>query len=288
MGKIIMFLIGVITAAFYIIMYLVGNKKYQRVAAAVRDDVFPIKDIFVVGLLTLDIFKIKPEIKSSKTRRKYTELFGKQYVEFYSMITVASIISYVAMFIPIAFFFGAMADMVEMILIILIISVLLPVYVLISIDDKIKNQRSEILMDYPNVLSKIALLINAGMMLREAWADVAKSGNTKLYIEMRNVITLINNGTPETQAYEELAEICRVNEIKKFVSIVCQNIQKGSSELVYIMKELSVEAWNTKKTVAKMKGDSAQTKLMIPLLISFVGILAMIMVPIVANMNLGI
>ncbi len=287
MGKIIMFLIGVITAAIYIILYLVGNKKYQRVAAAVRDDVFPIKDIFVVGLLTLDIFKIKPEIKSSKTRRKYTELFGKQYVEFYSMITVASVISYVAMFIPVAFFFGAMADMVEMIFLILIISVLLPVYVIISIDDKIKNQRNEILMDYPNVLSKIALLTNAGMTLREAWADVAKSGNTKLYIEMRNVITLINNGTPEIRAYEELAESCRVNEIKKFVSVICQN-QKGSSELVYIMKELSVEAWNAKKTVAKMKGDSAQTKLMIPLLISFVGILAMIMVPIVANMNLGI
>lgn len=287
MGQSIMFIIGIITCVIYLILYFAGSKKYQNVIAAVRDDVFIMKDVIATGLMALDIFKIKPAIKNRKTRRKYEELFGKQYVEFYGLITVASTISYVMMFIPIAFFMGAMSGMIEVVLLMLVISALLPVYIYISIDDKIKNQRDEILLAYPNVLSKMALLINAGMMMREAWAAVAKSGNSKIYIEMQNVVTLISNNIPEAQAYETLAETCRVNEIKKFVSIICQNLQKGSSELVHIMKELSVDAWNTKKLVAKMKGDSAQTKLMIPLLISFVGVLGMIMVPIVMNMNLG-
>ena len=289
MGQMLMLFIGVITAAIYILIYLIGNKKYQSLAAAVREDVFPIKEIFPFGLFVLlDVFKTKPRLKKEKTKNKYKELFGEQYIDFYALISHAAVISYIAMLIPFAFFFGGMANSAALVFIVLIVAIIIAIMPFVTMDDKIKNQRNEILLAYPNVLSKMALLINAGMMLREAWAMVANSDDTKIYREMRNVMTLINNGMPEIEAYEKFADACKVNEIKKFVSIICQNVTKGSAELVYIMKELSVEAWNTKKTVAKMKGDSAQTKLIIPLMISFAGILAMIMVPIVANMNMGI
>ena len=287
MEQYIMLLIGVGATLIYVLLYLAGSKKYSAAVSNVRQDCFPIADIFVVGIEVTDIFKL-PAIKSNtKTRQKYAELFEKQYTEFYLMITRAAIISYVLLFLPIAFLFGAMTNEVVMVVLVLLVPVVLSLYVKMNIGGKIKEQRDEILLDYPNVLSKLALLINAGMMLREAWATVAESGSRKLYREMQNVSKKVNNGYSEIRAYEELADACKINEIKKFVSIICQNTEKGSSELTHILKERSVDAWTLKKNVAKVKGDAASGKLIIPVAISFVAILIMIMVPIMAGMQNG-
>lgn len=282
-----MLLIGIGATLIYVVLYLAGSKKYSAAVSNIRQDCFPIADIFVVGIEVTDIFKL-PAIKSNtKTRQKYAELFEKQYTEFYLMITRAAIISYVLLFLPLAFLFGAMTNEVAMVVLVLLVPAVLALYVKMNIGGKIKEQRDEILLDYPNVLSKLALLINAGMMLREAWATVSESGNRKLYREMQNVTKKVNNGYSDIRAYEELADACKINEIKKFVSIICQNTEKGSSELTHILKELSVDAWTLKKNVAKVKGDAASGKLIIPVAISFVAILIMIMVPIMVGMQNG-
>ncbi|MGN1120290.1 MAG: type II secretion system F family protein, partial [Oscillospiraceae bacterium] len=118
------------------------------------------------------------------------------------------------------------------------------------------------------------------------WRVVSESGNRKLYREMQNAVHNMDNGYSDIQAFEEFAEACKINEIKKFVSIICQNIEKGSSELVHIMKELSIEAWTTKKNVARARGASASTKLILPIMISFAGIIIMIIVPIMMGMSM--
>lgn len=288
MGQLIMLLIGVVTTVIYVILYLVGSKKYAAAVSAVREDVFPLPDIFVVGLEVVDKLKLKTGKASIKTRQKYSELFEKRFVDFYLMINKAAVISYVLLFLPIALLFGALTNEIILAVLVMIVPVILALYIRMNIDSKIKDQRDEILLDYPNVLSKMALLINAGMVLREAWSVVSESGNRKLYIEMQNVTQKINNGDSDIKAYEEMADACKLNEIKKFISIICQNTQKGSSELTHILKELSVDAWTLKKNVAKVKGDAASGKLIIPVAISFVTILIMIMVPIMSGMQGGI
>ncbi len=286
MEQSVMLFIGIGTTLIYILLYLAGSKKYSAAVSNVRGDCFPIPDIFVVGIEITDILKLPPVKSDAKTRQKFAELFEKQYTEFYLMIERSAIISYVILFLPVAFLLGAMTNEPALIVLGLFIPVVLILYVKMNIDSKIKEQHDEILMDYPNVLSKLALLINAGMMLREAWTAVAESGDRKLYREMQNVSKKINNGYSDIRAYEELADACRINEIKKFVSIICQNTEKGSSELTHILKELSVDAWTLKKNIAKMKGDSASGKLLIPVAISFVAILIMIMVPVLSGLEL--
>ena len=287
MAQLIMFALGAVTSLVFIVLYFSNSPKYRDYINGIDDKVFMMPDIFVVGMAVVQMFKINTEKKDAKKRQKLAELFGEQYVSFYSMVLTASTISYLLMFFPIAFFLGAMSNQPIVAVLVIVVSFLFPVYVGMNIDTKISEQRNEILLDYPSILSKMALLINAGMMLREAWELVGESGDTKLYREMQAVTKKIKNGITETQAYRELADACKINEMKKFVSIICQNLERGSSELVFVMRELSDEAWNAKKNVAKMKGDSATAKLILPIGLTFVGILIMILVPIMANMNLS-
>lgn len=287
MAQLIMIALGAVTSLIFIVLYFSNYAKYKDYINGIDDKVFMMPDIFVVGMAVVQMFKINTEKKDAKKRQKLAELFGEQYVSFYSMVLTASTISYLLMFFPIAFFLGAMSNQPIVAVLVIAVSFLFPVYVGMNIDTKITEQRNEILLDYPGILSKMALLINAGMMLREAWELVGESGDTKLYREMQAVTKKIKNGVTETQAYRELADACKINEMKKFVSIICQNLERGSSELVFVMRELSDEAWTAKKNVAKMKGESATAKLILPIGLTFVGILIMILVPIMANMNLS-
>lgn len=287
MGKVIMLLCGWLFAAIYILLYIIGSKKYKREAEAVDKDKFMMSDIYVIGMTAVQMLKIKTLNKPPKTRQLLAELFGRNYVEFYCMILTAAKISYILMVLPLAFFFGAMANSAGIVFLFLLLSVIFIWYTTSHLNTALEEQHAEILLDYPNVLSNLALLVNAGMMLRDAWRTVGENGTRKLYREMQNVTQNIANGYSEIDAYSELSDNCKVNEIKKFVSVICQNVQKGGSELVYVLKELSTDAWTIKRNTAKMRGDAAATKLIIPVGITFIGILVMIMVPIMANMNLG-
>ncbi len=132
----------------------------------------------------------------------------------------------------------------------------------------------------------MALLVNVGTTFREAW-KVASSGTEGLLgEEMRATTKLIENGTPEREAYVDFADRCKIQQIKKMVSIICQNLEKGSSELAAALKEISIEAWSEKKHIVKRLGENANNKLVFPMMIMFAGIILMIIVPIFANMNL--
>lgn len=286
-AEVVLFIIGLILTVVYIAIYLGGSKKYSALIDGVDKDFYALSDTFVVGIAIVEKFHLNSGEKDYKKKMKIAELFSKQYLDFNYMIYRAAKISYFVLFLPIAFLLGALMKTPLMVFLGLILGVLLMFYVDMKIDSKINDQHEEILLDYPNVLSNMALLISSGMMLREAWKVVGESGTRKIYREMQQATHNISLGYSETQAYTEFADACKINEIKKFVSIICQNVEKGSSELVHVMRELSIEAWNVKKNVVKTRGSAASTKLIIPVMISFVGILMMIMVPIMSSMNMS-
>ncbi len=284
--EVILFIIGLILTMIYIIITLTGSKKYSALIDGIDKDFYALSDTFVVGLAIIDMFKLNTREMDYKKKLKIEELFSKQYLEYNYMIYRASKISYVMLVLPVSFLVGALTKSILFVFVGIILGVLMAVYVDLRIDSKLNEQHEEILLDYPNVLSNMALLISSGMMLREAWKVVGESGTRKIYREMQQATHNISLGYSEVQAYSEFADACKINEIKKFVSIICQNVEKGNSELVHVMRELSIEAWNSKKNVVKMRGSAASTKLIIPVMISFVGILIMIMVPIMSGMSM--
>ena len=158
------------------------------------------------------------------------------------------------------------------------------VYLDMEVSGAVERKHDEILSDYPEILSKLTLLVNAGMVIREAWIKVAYTCDRAMYKEMQLTSEEMNNGVSELDALHNFAQRCSVKEIRKFASILSQNIQKGGSELTMSLRYMNEESWEEKKHRAKRKGETAGTKLMIPLMIMFVGILFMIIVPIFSNM----
>ena len=74
--------------------------------------------------------------------------------------------------------------------------------------------------EFPNAVSTIALLVNSGMVLREAWKEVSTSEDSDLYREMRIVNEEMDNGVSEIDALYNFGNRCVTPEIKKFTVLV--------------------------------------------------------------------
>ena len=163
------------------------------------------------------------------------------------------------------------------------VAILLVRYLEKDINDKLEERREELLLDLPQALSKMALLINSGMVMREAWTKVSQTGERALYQEMRIASGEMANGASDLEAFRNFADRCSVRAIRKVTSTLVQNLQKGNRELAYFLEEMSREMWEEKKNMVRQKGETAGTKLLIPIAMIFIGILVLIIVPIFMN-----
>jgi len=144
-----------------------------------------------------------------------------------------------------------------------------------------EKRKLSIKIDFPDFVNKLVLLINAGMTISRAWEKIASDTSKKspLYIELKHTLQEIKGGKPEHSAYEEFAKRCRIPEITRFVSVVLQNIKKGNSEIVPVLRVFAMECWEMRKSTARRYGEEASTKMLLPLMLMFLAILLIVGTP---------
>jgi len=151
----------------------------------------------------------------------------------------------------------------------------------IELDKQIKERRMSIQIDFPDFINKLTLLINAGMTVGRAWEKIVEDNKkeTPLYEELSIAQADIRGGKSEHQAFEDFAKRCKTPEITRFIAVVLQNLRKGSSELVSILRLQAAESWEMRKNIAKRIGEEASTKLLFPMMIMFLAILIIVIIP---------
>lgn len=149
------------------------------------------------------------------------------------------------------------------------------------LDDQYKNKVMSIKRDFPDFVSTLVLLVNAGLSPRQAIERIVrdKGGSSPLYRELLITLNDIRAGFSEQQAYTDFSERCKVKEITNFVGILLQSMKFGGGQMVYELKRLGVECWEMRKNVARQLGEAASSKMMLPLMIMFLAIIMICMAP---------
>jgi tight adherence protein C len=269
----------------WVILAVKYEKKYEQVVSSIDPKEYYMCELFYIGFRIMELIRF--DMKSDASRRKIrqmAEVYGKKYAEYYYYVMVGGQITYMVTVIPLVFLLALLADNSTVLLFGVVLAILFVWYLSESFKDKLTARRDKLLSDFPQVLSKMTLLVNSGMLMRDAWNLIAAQGDSVLFEEMRTTATQMDNGVPELAAYNEFAERCGVKEIRKFSSMVIQGLEKGGSELTGFLKDMSDEMWAEKKNIAKRKGEAANAKLLIPTVIIFIGILFMIMAPLITGL----
>ena len=123
----------------------------------------------------------------------------------------------------------------------------------------------------------MAILVNSGMVLREAWHMVGQNGSGAFYELMRKASDNMRNSHSDADAIFMFGKASNSPEIKKFTSALLQSMEKGGAELSSFLANQSSELWNTKRQRMLQGGEKAATKLLLPILLIFLGIIIIVM-----------
>lgn len=283
--NIVIFAIGAVFLAIWLICFLKGLKN-ASLFDVLDEKEYPLKEIYFVGYEALDIVKYSYRSKNDrKLRKEISILYSEKYADYYLRVIHSQQLTVALSLIVFSFAVYGLANDILALFVVLMFAFVAYYYFGTVTGNKILSRSEEMMGDFSEVISKLALLTNAGMIFREAWEEVAYTGDRALYKEMQTAIDEMNNGFAEVDALFRFGTRCVVPEIKKFTSTVVQGITKGNSELSIMLQNQSKEVWNLRRQMIRRQGEKASSKLMIPIMIMFVGILVMILIPIFSNLG---
>lgn len=267
-----------------------SNAKYKDYIMPLDKKLNPLKNFLSAGLFIIDLLGIK---KSAMLNRqlmiKISELYGSQKAAYYSKIHYANKIVYMLAGILLIMIAGSFTR-IDIGFWFFSVSLITGIYYSSEkeIDKKVNKRRTEIRLGFPDFLNSLTLLVNAGLTVVRAWEKASfnnKDENNALYRELKLVISEINSGISECKAYENFAKRCRTPEITRSVSVILQNLRKGSSEIVPVLRVQANECWEMRKSVAKKLGEEASSKLLFPMMLIFISILLIVLTPAVLSMR---
>ena len=275
----------------WVFLFFKYKKQYQGMVDGIDGKIFTLKDIYFIGLGAIEIYeqvkqkKISISDKALEKTKQLAEVFGRDSAELYYYITVAAKVSLILTVLPIGLLLVCMMQSIMGLVLGALLTYALVYGIQSSINASVERKKDAIMSEFPKMVSKLTLLINAGMLVGRAWNEVANSNNEDtLYEEMRFTSKDLDEGIQLEAAMESFATRCGIKEMRKFSSIYVQAVNMGAGEAIDSMKLMADEAWEQKKQISKQKGEIAAQKLMIPNLIMFLGIMIVVVVPMVASM----
>lgn len=177
-------------------------------------------------------------------------------------------------------------------LIILLLSVFAAVSLFLGKDNdldkavKIRNDQME--EDYPKIVNQYALYYCAGMHTKMVWKEICNDYRRSLgrggekryaYEEMIMSEALMSEGIGEIVAYESFASKCKIRKYRRFVSLIEQAVSKGKEQMSEALRKEAEEATNERLSRAKIKGEEAGTKLLIPMFMMLFVVLFIVTLP---------
>ena len=143
---------------------------------------------------------------------------------------------------------------------------------------------------YPDIVSRLSLYMGAGISSRKAWERIAAGYRNRTsgpvneaYEEMCTTLYEMQNGVPESIAYEKFGARCRLPSYLKLGALLSQNLRKGTRNLSALLEEESREAFENRKAYAKKLGEECESRLLFPMLLMLLTILVMVMYPAVTS-----
>ena len=172
--------------------------------------------------------------------------------------------------------------------------VMVVVILLGSKQEEIKDRQAraaQMQIDYSEILSKLILLMNAGMSMRRAFARVAldykrqkevakgKKHHRYAYEEILVAYQEMERGVMEVEAYERMGVRCGLPMYKVFAVLLIQNLKKGNQRLLEAMEREMINAFEERKRRAKILGEQAGTKLLLPMMIMLLIVFVLLLIP---------
>lgn len=270
--------IGTVLSLLFII-FLVKGQQYNYMTENLSGDDFPFPSIYCAGLAMQDVALFKaPEKLAAYIRNNAKLVYGKKFGEFYYRIIWAQALSmglFCGAFLLVLA--GILSAMTSLLALLAAVMLILPGFYFVNhVGEQVSTRRNESSSAFPNAISKLALIVNSGVILHNAWSIVAY-GNTGTFYELMQVSCQeMENGKSDIEAINEFGYQTDSDEIKKFTSMLSQSIERGGGELPFFLSNQSKELWAHHRQEMLQKGEKAAGALLMPIALMFLGVMMIV------------
>ncbi|WP_346667844.1 type II secretion system F family protein [uncultured Subdoligranulum sp.] len=295
MIKVIFLAIGTVISVFYILLLLLGSR-YDSKIEGLPQEGYSDKELFSAGyLLQYRVPWLSMKSKMGQKLMAQAQILHPEnqgrFAEYWARLYWARTLS--LSILVMAFVFCAAAWMEGIMVYATLLVGVVGVYAVYNqganeMANQIKKRSTACLLEFSNVVSKLALLLNCNETIIEAWRTVAYSKTGPIYDLMQDASVDMDNNVPLESAIYNFGVRTASPEIRKFASIIIQNAARGGSDMTVFMRQQAQEMGARRRQLMLQRGDEAAARLLIPTTLILIGIMAIILVAALANMNLSL
>lgn len=271
--QVLSLILGSLLTVFMVAM-IFGSGKYGAMVENLDSGEFPLKSLYCIGfsLSNIKIYKLRGELRTKLVRQAML-LYDAQYAEYYANVVWAQVLVFAHLGITLGFLLAGLFSSALMLVVGLAIAGVFGFYFLNRMGGLLKTRETECTAELPEIVSTMALLTHAGMMLRDAWRMIADSKEGTVYTLMRQSCVDIDNGMSDVDAILKFGKLTNSQDVRKFTSALAQSLERGGSELSDFLGRQSNEMWTLKKQLMLQKGEAAASKLLLPTGMLFIAII---------------
>ena len=151
-----------------------------------------------------------------------------------------------------------------------------------------KKRKEQLELAYPELVSKIQLMTGAGLSVRNVFRRLTedcrreqaggKKGSPALE-EAARTWQEMENGVLERDAYEHLGERCGLAVYRELALLLEQNRKRGNAKMNELLEHEAQRAFETRKRTARAEGEKVSVRLLLPMGMMLVIVMALILVP---------
>ena len=159
-----------------------------------------------------------------------------------------------------------------------------------------QKRQQALSQDYPDIVGRLSLFVGAGITPRASFEKmgswyasylkdpgaIKRPGFEAIQVMNRRMA----DGISETEGYRLLGEDTAHKDYRKLSLMLCQNLKKGSRDLIDQLEKEERNAYEDRKQKARIAGEEASTKLLIPMLMMLGVLLVVLILPSLWGMGL--
>lgn len=159
--------------------------------------------------------------------------------------------------------------------------------------EKIKKR---MLLEYPDFVNKLSLLLGAGMTVLTAFARMdqmygklpegRREKKHPAYTALHQMLIDIENGKSQQRAIQSFGEACRLQPYRKLASLLLSCQQMGNRKLTERLNEEADRVFSERKHLARKLGEEAGTKMLFPMMLMMLLVMGIILVPAMLSLNI--
>lgn len=153
----------------------------------------------------------------------------------------------------------------------------------------IEQQKKQMELEYPEIVSKMLILLGSGMSISQMWNRISAQYSDKrsknlvkkspAYEEILRTWREMEDGESERIAIEKFGKRTGIRSYHRLSQLLIQNMEKGVQGIYEQLEQEAENAFRERKQTAIKMGEEAGTKLLLPMIIMLGIVMAIIIVP---------